>query len=162
MLEQIGYEQFKEKQRESWNASAGGWRRWCKAIEEGGAHRVTTRLLELVNIKPDHLVLDIATGHGEPAISSARAVSPNGYVVATDISSKMLSIAKERAASIGLRNIEFREVDAEELNFKTSSFNAVLSRWGLMFMPRLPLVLNKIQNFLVEGGIFASALRSLK
>ena len=50
MLEQIGYEQFKEKQRESWNASAEGWRRWCRAIEEGGAHRVTTRLLELVDL----------------------------------------------------------------------------------------------------------------
>ena len=34
MLEQIGYEQFKEKQRESWNASAGGWRKWCERVTQ--------------------------------------------------------------------------------------------------------------------------------
>ena len=83
MSQQIEYEQFKEKQKESWNTSAGGWRRWCNAIEDCGACRVTTRLLELAQIEPDHLVLDIATGYGEPAISAGRAVSPRGYVIAT-------------------------------------------------------------------------------
>ncbi len=51
MSEQIDYNQFKRKQRESWNASAEGWRKWYKAIEESGAHRVTARLLELAQLK---------------------------------------------------------------------------------------------------------------
>ncbi len=100
----------------------------------------------------------MATGYGEPAISAARVVSPYGYVVATDISSNMLSIAMERATLAEIRNIEFREIDAEELDFRPSSFNAVLSRWGLMFVPCLPLILNKIRSYLIEGGVFATAV----
>jgi ubiquinone/menaquinone biosynthesis C-methylase UbiE len=48
----------------------------------------------------------------------------------------MLSIAKQRAASMELENmIEFNESDAETIDLPASSFNAVLCRWGLMFLP---------------------------
>ena len=62
-------------------------------------------------------------------------------VLATDISPQMLATAKTRAKSVGLDGImEFRESDGEKLDLPDSmaKFDAVLSRFGLMFFPNLP------------------------
>jgi ubiquinone/menaquinone biosynthesis C-methylase UbiE len=67
--------------------------------------KVSDRLIELAGIRPGHRVLDIATGIGEPAISTAKIVGKNGHVTATDISTEMSAIAKERARSPGLNDI---------------------------------------------------------
>ncbi|MDQ3853371.1 MAG: methyltransferase domain-containing protein [Thermoproteota archaeon] len=69
-------------------------------------------------MKSGDKVLDIATGIGEPAVTAARKVMPDGKVVAIDISPKMLAIAKTRAKSLGLDSvIEFREIDGEKIDF---------------------------------------------
>ena len=59
-------------------------------------------MVELAEIKQGDRVIDIATGIGEPAITAAKKVGVEGYVLATDISSQMLAIAKERTVSLGL------------------------------------------------------------
>jgi len=69
-------------------------------------------------------VLDIATRIGEPALLAASRVGPAGRVVATDISSQMLDIARERAAMSGLSNVEIRQADAGQLDFPDGSFDA--------------------------------------
>jgi ubiquinone/menaquinone biosynthesis C-methylase UbiE len=67
-------------------------------------------LVELAEIKPGSRVLDIATGIGEPAITPAKQVGKSGQVLASDLSPQMLSIARQRAASLGLQNVvEFKE-----------------------------------------------------
>jgi len=102
---------------------------------------------------------DIATGIGEPAITAAKVVRTGGHVFATDLSTQMLAIAKQRAASMGLRDIiEFRERDAENLDLANSSFDAALCRWGLMLLPNLDAALSKIHNSLRSGGRFAAAV----
>jgi SAM-dependent methyltransferase len=117
--------------------------------------------MELAEIRPGDRVLDIATGIGEPAITAARRVRPNGKVVATDISPQMLAIAKARAKSLGLDGvIEFKESDAETLDLPKSAFDAVLSRWGLMFLPNLPATLAGIKKLLVPNGTLSAAVWS--
>jgi SAM-dependent methyltransferase len=116
-------------------------------------------LVELAEIKPGQRVLDIATGIGEPAITAARTVGDKGHVIATDISTQMLAIGRERAIAQGLQNmIEFREGDAESVDLPNSSFEAVLSRWGLMFLPNLRMALDNIQKSLINGGRLAAAV----
>ena len=79
--------------------------------------------------------------------------------MATDLSPQMLSIAKQRAASLGLENImEFKEGDAEAIDLPPSSFNAVLCRWGLMFLPNLSGALSNIHKTLVPDGYLAAAV----
>ena len=113
--------QFKMGQRQNWNSVAEGWKQWWDAFEKG-AHRLSNRLIELAKIKSGQRVLDIATGIGEPAITAAKIVGTSGHVLATDISTQMLRIAKERAASLGLQDIiEFKESDAEVLDLPNSS-----------------------------------------
>lgn len=153
-------ELFKAQQRQMWDNVAAGWQAWWGTFERG-AQKVSDKIVELAEVKPGDTVLDIATGIGEPAITAAKRVKPNGKVVATDISPQMLAIAKARAKSLGLDSImEFRESDAEKLDFPKSTFNAVLSRWGLMFLPNLPGALTQIRQLLTPNGRLSAAVWS--
>jgi enediyne biosynthesis protein CalE5 len=143
-----------------WDNVAAGWQTWWQTIEQG-AQRVSDKIVELAEIEPGDKVLDIAAGIGEPAITAARRVRPSGRVVATDISPQMLAIAKARAKMLGLDGVmEFKESDAEALDFPASTFNAVLSRWGLMFLPNLPAALVEIRKLLVPDGRLSAAVWS--
>ncbi len=107
--------------------------------------------------------MDIARGIGEPAVSAARRVMPNGKVVAIDISPQMLAIAKTRAKSLGLDSMmEFRESDGEKLDLPepTAKFDAILSRFGLMFFPNLPAALVRIRQTLITNGRLSAAVWS--
>jgi ubiquinone/menaquinone biosynthesis C-methylase UbiE len=155
-------DEFKAQQRQMWNNAAAGWQDWWETIERG-AQKVSDKIVQLAEIKPGDKVLDIATGIGEPAITAAKRVKPNGKVVATDISPKMLAIAKIRAKSFGLDSIiEFRESDGEKLDFpdQIAKSDAVLSRWGLMFFPNLSEALVKIREILVTNGRLSAAVWS--
>jgi len=164
-------EQFETEQRQRWDSVAEGWKEWWQTVEVA-AQKVSDRIMELAEIKHGQKVLDIATGIGEPAVTAAKrlvelaSISGNksksndvGHVLATDISSEMLRIAKQRAAALGFQSIiEFKESDAETLDLAKSSFDAVLCRWGLMFMPNLNNTLGRIYQILVPGGKLACAV----
>ena len=123
-----------------------------------GGQAVSRALVRLAGIGPGDEVLDVAAGYGEPGLTAARAVTPGGHVVCTDISSEMLAVGRERAATAGLDNVEFLEIDAEELAFGQASFDAVLSRQGLQFLPDLPGMLARLHSFLKPGGRLAAAV----
>src|SRR5919205_2410478 len=106
------YKKRSQQQRQSWDNVARGWQKWWKSFEKD-AQKINDRLVELAEIKKGDRVIDIATGIGEPAITAAKKVGVEGYVLATDISPQMLAIAKERTVSLGLQDIvEFKQVDA--------------------------------------------------
>jgi enediyne biosynthesis protein CalE5 len=89
---------------------------------------------------------------------------PNGKIVASNISAQMLSIAKTRARSLGLDTVmEFTESDAEKLDLLESiaRFDAILSRWGLMFLPNLRAALGKIRDMLLTNGRLCTAVSSV-
>jgi enediyne biosynthesis protein CalE5 len=148
---------LKQEQRRGWDASAEGWARWWATFERGGKV-VSERLVAMAQVASGFRVLDIATGIGEPAQTAARAVGPSGHVLATDQSSGMLSFARKRTAALGLRNIEFREADAETLPIDATDFDAILCRWGLMFLPDLDGALRRIYQLVKSGGWFATAV----
>ena len=150
--------QYKEAERQSWDSVATGWQKWWQTVENS-TQKVSHRLIELAEIRPGQRVLDIATGIGEPAITAANQLGNKCHVLAIDISAKMLSLAKQRAISLGLQDlIEFKEGDIETIDLTPSTFDAVLCRWGLMFLPDLKAGLSNIYRSLIEGGHFASAV----
>lgn len=152
--------EFKAKQRQEWDASADGWRKRSPQIVNW-FQTVSDRLLDLAQIQPGDRVLDIATGIGEPAVSTARLVGPSGSVVAMDQSPQMLSIARERASTLGLKNIEFFESDAESIQTGEKPFDAVTCRFGLMFMPNLDGVLQRVWDVLAPEGRFTASVWSV-
>lgn len=113
-------EQYKASERQGWDRVASGWQKWWKTTETA-TEKVSKRLIELAAIREGSRVLDVATGIGEPSITAAQQVGNSGHILAIDISSQMLSIAKQRAASLGLKDIiEFKEGDTETVD---SRFN---------------------------------------
>jgi len=148
---------YKDRQRRLWDSVADGWEKWWPAQEEM-LQCVSDRLVDLAGILPGHLVLDVGTGIGEPAITAGRRVGPAGYVVATDQSRQMLAVAQKRADTYGLENLEFREMDAERIKFPDGSFDSILSRFSLMFLPALFSFLTKTRRMLAPGGRFAASV----
>ena len=150
---------FKEAQRSDWQLAALGWRQWYDVLEaEAGGQVVSRKLVELADLEPGKTVLDVATGYGEPALTAARAVMPGGHVMATDIAPNLLAFGRERAARAGLDNVEFRESDAETLDFPNETFDAVLSRQGLQFLPDVAGTLKRLNAALRSDGRLAAAV----
>jgi SAM-dependent methyltransferase len=143
--------EFREGQREQWNKAATGWRKWSELIDTA-ASGVSERMVELAGIEPASRVLDVAAGYGEPSLSAARVAGPEGKVVATDISAEMLAYGRERAREAGLDNIEFVESDAAGLDFPEHSFDAALSRFGIIFEPDAEQAAARVRGFLEPGG----------
>ena len=149
--------QIKAEQLRNWDESAAGWSKFFDKFERG-AQCVSDRLVELAQIRPGQRVLDVATGIGEPAVTAARRVGPKGHVVATDHSPQMIKFARERASAIGVSNIEFFAMDAEALNLAEQSFDAIVCRWGLMFLPDLAGALQRMRLLLIPGGLLAASV----
>lgn len=148
---------YKAAQRHEWGQSATGWKHYWGTWERGAQH-VNARLVELAEIQLGHQVLDIASGLGEPALTVARKVGTAGKVVGTNIAPEMLAMAWAEAEALGLSNIEFREMDAEAPDLPVHSFDAILCRLGLMFLPNLSTALTKLRQLLIPRGRFAAAV----
>lgn len=146
--------EFRDGQRRQWNQAATGWRKWSELID-GAASGVSQRLVELAGIEPGSRVLDVAAGYGEPSLTAARAAGPEGSVVATDISAEMIAFGRERASAAGLGNIEFVESDAAGLDFPEDSFDAAVSRWGIIFEPDGEAAAARVRGFLKPGARMA-------
>ena len=126
--------EFRDKQRDQWNRAATGWNEWSTFMDEQAGH-VSERLVEMAGVEEGDRVLDVAAGYGEPSLTAARKTGPQGSVIATDISAEMLAFGRERAAANGIENIEFMQSDASSLDFPAESFDAAVSRWGIIFDP---------------------------
>jgi SAM-dependent methyltransferase len=146
--------EFRDKQRDQWNGAAAGWNEWSDFID-GHTSVVSERLVEMAEVKEGDRVLDVACGYGEPSLTAARKVGPDGTVVATDISPEMVGFGRQRAAANGVENIEFMLSDANSLDFPAESFDAAVSRWGIIFDPDGEAAAAKVRGFLKPGGRFA-------
>src|SRR5204862_5618340 len=146
--------EFREGQKASWDDAAAGWKKWSGWMD-GYTLRVSERLAELAGVESGAHVLDVAAGYGEPALTVARKAGPDGRVVATDISAEMLAFGRERAAAAGMGNVEFMESDAASLDFPHASFDAAVSRWGIIFEPDAEGAARRIRGFLKPGARIA-------
>jgi SAM-dependent methyltransferase len=143
--------EFRDGQRQQWDKGAEGWRKRSDFITAATAH-VSKRMVELAKIEAGSRVLDVAAGYGDPSLTAAAMAGAEGKVVATDISPAMLAYGRERAAAAGLENIEFIESDAASLNFPPESFDAALSRFGIIFEPEAEGAAARVRGFLVSGS----------
>lgn len=142
---------YKRIQHDQWNADAAGWHRWGPTLQSWFAD-VTRVMLDRAQIGPGSRVLDIAAGAGEPALSAAERVGPTGYVLATDLSENILRFAQQIADKRQLQHVETRVMDGEQLELADGSFDAVICRFGLMYMPHLHQALTEWRRVLKPGG----------
>lgn len=146
----------KREERIAWTRMAPGYGKH-QAFLRRCTSPVTSRMIEVTGIGAGSRVLDVACGAGDPAISIAERVGPAGHVLATDLAGDMLEVARRAAASAGLENIVFREMDGEGLDVDEGDFDAVTIRFGLMFMPDPVACLRRCRAALRPGGRVAVA-----
>ncbi len=103
--------------------------------------------------RPGERVLDIGCGTGATSLDLARAVSPGGQVTGADISRTLLEVARRR--SEGLDGVEFLEADVQTHRFTPATFDAVFSRFGVMFFDDPVAAFDNIHRALKPGGRLA-------
>src|SRR3990172_11202145 len=122
-----------ETQRQSWDRVAPAWEKWDQTLEQGLTF-VSYRLIGDARISPGQRVLDLGCGTGYPSILAAHAVGNRGAVVGLDLSENMLAVARRKAEESGATNISFHAKDVTSLSYDSASFDAVISRFCLMFL----------------------------
>jgi ubiquinone/menaquinone biosynthesis C-methylase UbiE len=146
-------DEIRHHAHEEWNAAAPGWKKYRKDMLQW-LEPVSDQLIKSSQISPGQTVLDVATGTGQPALTIAeKIVGPTGRVIGVDLSPDMLEVAKEEAAYQGLTNVVFQIVKDESLSmFSDDTFDAVVCRNGLMFMPDPVKALKAFNRVLKPGG----------
>ena len=144
---------YKEATRQQWERVAAAWNRWGPTLERWWAP-VTEAMLDLARIGPGSRVLDVAGGAGEPAITTATRIGATGYVLSTDLSANLVRLAAENAHAQGLdaARFEARVMDGEHLDLPDASFDAALSRLGLIYFPDRTRALAEMRRVLTPGG----------
>jgi SAM-dependent methyltransferase len=148
--------QYKATTRRQWDAAADAWYRWGPFLSKwlGPA---TDLMLDEADIGPGSRVLDVAAGAGEQTLTIARRIGPSGQVLATDISPTILDYASESARIDGLENVRTLELDGEQLtDLDAASFDAVISRVGMIYFPDQQKALRGMQHAVVPGGKVAA------
>ena len=143
---------FKSTTRAQWQDAADAWHRWGPLIGSwlGAA---TDAMLELAGIDAGSRVLDVAAGAGEQSLTIARRVGPEGHVLVTDIAPNLLARAAADAEAAGLAQVETKEIDGESLEqLAEGSFDAVVSRVGLIYFPDQQRALRGMRHVLRPGG----------
>src|SRR5712692_5042622 len=139
------------KTLQEWRATAPFWRKHSVTIRTMFAP-LTQALIEDAGISEAQTVLDVAGGAGEPSLTIAERVGPTGAVTCTDAVAEMVAAAESEAQRLGLTNITFRQCVADSLPFDSDTFDAVVSRLGVMFFPDPLAALREMLRVAKPGG----------
>jgi ubiquinone/menaquinone biosynthesis C-methylase UbiE len=114
-------------------------------------------LLDECNLRPNVVVLDVATGPGTVARIAARRIGPGGRVVATDISRPMLDVANSKPSLPDSAPIAHLESPAAPLGVESAAFDFVVCQQGLQFFPDRLAAVSEMRRALKPGGRLAIA-----
>ncbi|MFN8494056.1 MAG: methyltransferase domain-containing protein [Caldilineaceae bacterium] len=138
----------KEQVRQGFGANAAAYA--TSRVHAKGAS--LARLIELVKPRADWQVLDVATAAGHTAFVFAPRVA---HVVASDLTPEMLTVATKLAEEKGIKNVSFKEADAEALPFADQSFDLVTCRIAPHHFPQVNQFLAESARVLHPGGLLA-------
>ena len=151
---------FKTTTREQWQAAAEPWHRWGDLIGDW-LGEATETMFDLARITTGSRVLDVAAGAGEQSLRAARRVGPTGEVLATDIAPALLERAAADARAAGLDQVRTLEVDGEDLDgLDAGTYDAVISRVGLIYFPDQQRALAGMRHALRDGGRVSAVVYS--
>lgn len=109
--------------------------------------------IELSQVRPGQLILDVAGGSGDLTKLLSKKVGQKGRVILSDINSKMLAVGRDRLLNEGLHsNINFAQANAEALPFQDNSFHCVTIGFGLRNVTDKEAALRSIYRVCKPGG----------
>jgi ubiquinone/menaquinone biosynthesis C-methylase UbiE len=141
----------KEEIGDYWDDIAEKWDAWSPIVDAWFAP-VTAALLASLQLKPGDRVLELAAGSGALTIHLARAVGPEGRVLATDVGPNMVKLAARNIRTAGLSNVMTRVMDGETPDVAWASMDAVACRQGVMFFADPASALVRLLRVLRPGG----------
>jgi len=139
-----------ELQRETWNQYSGGWEKWDKLLMTL-MRPVSDRFIEILQLKGNEHILDVASGTGEPGLTLSTLL-PEGRVTGSDLSENMVKIANEHAMQRGITNYQSQVCDASNMPFENNYFDHIICRFGAMFFPDIKDSLKEMTRVLKPGG----------
>jgi ubiquinone/menaquinone biosynthesis C-methylase UbiE len=150
---------YKEVTHAQWQTAARAWNDWTPLLRRwlGPATEI---MLDMAMVGPGDRVLDVAAGAGDQTLHAAARVRESGYVLATDISANILDFAAQNARRDGYRNVETKVLDGENLDVPPATFDAVISRVGLIYFPDQQKALAGMKRALKPGGRVAAIVYS--
>jgi SAM-dependent methyltransferase len=148
---------YRDTSLRDWEEAAPGWARRQRDIA-ALFEPVTHWMIDALELQPGERVLELAAGIGEPGMLAAELVAPAGGVIVSDQAEAMLDAARERAAQLGLDNVEFRVLNAEWIDLPVATIDAVLCRMGYMLMADPAAALAETRRVLRTGGRLALAV----
>jgi ubiquinone/menaquinone biosynthesis C-methylase UbiE len=117
--------------------------------------RYGERTVERVALRPGARVLDVGCGTGASALPAAIQVGPTGEVIGVDLAERMLEIARQKAASRHLANVEFRFGDMEHLGYPDQHFDSVICVFAIFFVPDMAKQVRELWRMVRPDGQLA-------
>lgn len=148
--------EIREQQKEIWNRFSPGWKKWDD-LTMTFLKPMGDEIIRLLKPHDYDLVLDVASGTGEPGLTIATMLK-GGMVVVTDLAEGMLDVARTSASRRAIKNLEFVACDVSALPFADNSFDLVSCRFGFMFFPDMSLAMKEMVRVLKPGGRIAAAV----
>src|SRR5258706_926944 len=142
---------YKATTREQWQTAAKAWNDWGPFLRKwlGPA---TETMLDMARVGPGSRVLDVAAGAGDQTLQVAERIGSQGHVLATDISPNILAFAAQNARNAGHGNVRTAVMDGESLDVPEGTFDAVISRVGLIYLPDQQKALEGMKRALKPTG----------
>jgi SAM-dependent methyltransferase len=147
-------EPARQQSKVLWGAMAPGWHARREEMWQR-SHPVSEWMVRKLDPQPGDTVLELAAGLADTGFMAAHLVGETGRVIITDFAPQMLAAARRRAEEIGVKNAEFRVLDAERMDLETDSVDGVLCRWGYMLMVDPAAALGETRRVLRSGGRLA-------
>lgn len=101
---------------------------------------------------PGARVLDVGCGAGATTLDMARRVSASGSCVGVDVAAPLLDLARRRAVGEGVANAAFVQADAQVHDFEPGAFDAIVSRYGVMFFADPDAAFANLRRAAAPGG----------
>jgi SAM-dependent methyltransferase len=144
-------EDFRQRSKAVWEAMAPGWES-KRAYLWRVSRPIGEWLVANLDARPGQTVLELACGTGDTGFAAAALLGPTGRLISTDFAETMVEAARRRGAELGLRNVEYRVMDAERLDLGDGAVDGVLCRWGYMLMADPAAALRETRRVLRRGG----------
>ena len=109
------------------------------------------------DIPPGSTVLDLGCGAGLDSLLAAAKTGPRGKGIGVDFSRSMLDRARRGASEASLRNIAFREADAERLPLEDASIDVALVNGIFNLNPMRDAIFRELARVVRAGGVVYAA-----
>jgi SAM-dependent methyltransferase len=148
---------FRTQSRKRWGDQAEGWESRRDELR-AATMPVSARMIDAVDPQPGDTLLELAAGTGDTGLLAAEMIEPGGTLICSDFSPEMLQTAQRRAEELGIRNVRFKQIDAEtSIDLEAGTIDGVLCRWGYMLMADPETALRETRRVLKPGRRVALA-----